>query len=49
MLVKYISFCVFSFFHQPNFEVMLGMQRFLNLGELIMPPEVNEEDLFYLR
>lgn len=35
--------------HQPNFEVMLGMQRFLNLGELIMPEEVNEEDLFYLR
>lgn len=35
--------------HQPNFEVMLGMQRFLNLGELIIPPEVNEEDLFYLR
>lgn len=35
--------------HQPNFEVMLGMQRFLNLGELILPEEVNEEDLFYLR
>lgn len=35
--------------HQPNFEVMLGMQRFLNLGELIMPEQVNEEDLFYLR
>ncbi|WPZ09072.1 hypothetical protein [Roseivirga spongicola] len=35
--------------HQPNFEVMLGMQRFLNLGELIIPQEVNEEDLFYLR
>lgn len=35
--------------HQPNFEVMLGMQRFLNLGELIIPQEVNEEDLFFLR
>ena len=35
--------------HQPNFEVMLGMQRFLNLGELILPEQVNEEDLFYLR
>ncbi|WP_420387373.1 hypothetical protein [Roseivirga sp.] len=35
--------------HQPNFEVMLGMQRFLNLGELIIPAKVNKEDLFYLR
>ncbi len=24
--------------HQPNFEVMLGMQRFLNMGELIFDP-----------
>jgi len=33
--------------HQPNFEVMLGMQRFLNMGELIFDPlafpEVKEE------
>lgn len=35
--------------HQPNFEVMLRMQRFINQGELILPPEVDEEELFYLR
>jgi len=35
--------------HQPNFQVMLGMQRFINQGELILPSEVEEEDLFYLR
>ena len=29
--------------HQPNFEVMLGMQRFLNKGELIFDSEENVE------
>lgn len=29
--------------HQPNFEVMLGMQRFLNKGELIFDPEEHVE------
>tara|TARA_B110000285_G_C14909638_1_gene507273 strand:+ start:79 stop:750 length:672 start_codon:yes stop_codon:yes gene_type:complete len=29
--------------HQPTFEVMLGMQRFLNKGELIFDPEENAE------
>jgi len=29
--------------HQPTFEVMLGMQRFLNKGELIFDPEKNAE------
>jgi len=29
--------------HQPNFEVMLGMQRFLNMGELIFDPQVFPE------
>jgi hypothetical protein len=29
--------------HQPTFEVMLGMQRFLNKGELIFDPEENPE------
>ena len=35
--------------HQPNFEVMLGMQKFMNQGELIIPEGVDEGDLFYLR
>lgn len=29
--------------HQPTFEVMLGMQRFLNKGELIFDPEEHVE------
>lgn len=29
--------------HQPNFEVMLGMQRFLNMGELIFDEKVFPE------
>lgn len=34
--------------HQPNFEVMLGMQRFLNKGEFLFDSESNDElsDLF---
>ncbi len=35
--------------HQPNFEVMLGLQKFLNQGELVIPESVEEEDLFFLR
>lgn len=35
--------------HQPNFEVMLGLQKFMNQGELIIPEGVDEGDLFYLR
>ncbi|GHE61592.1 MULTISPECIES: hypothetical protein [Roseivirga] len=34
--------------HQPTFEVMLGMQRFINQGELILPAVVDPDDLFYL-
>lgn len=29
--------------HQPNYEVMLGMQRFLNKGELIYDPKLFPE------